>query len=218
MVVNEIFVSLQGEGRYVGEPCVFVRFAGCNLHCPWCDSKYAWEDGYSMSPESVFTTAVQMGLRHGCRWVVLTGGEPLAQTHQELIEVIAAVREEGLDVQIETNGLLWEPWSEVHWNVSPKLWCIDRYPKFLWEYWSKFSKFADLDLKFVVKTEDDVTVVKRLVETYQFDLSCVYLMPQAASRDEYLSLAPKVWEWCTKYGYRFGTREHIVLFDQRRGV
>lgn len=215
MVVNEIFASLQGEGRYVGEPCVFVRFAGCNLHCSWCDSKYAWKEGDLMSPKDVCSEAIQMGRRHRCRWVVFTGGEPLVQPHQELVEMIAILDGEGFGVQIETNGLLWEPWREVHWNVSPKLWCVERYPSYLWEYWSKST---NVDLKFVVRTEEDVQEVQRLVETYLLDLSCVYLMPQAASRSEYLELAPKVWEWCTKYGYRFGLREHIVLFDSRRGV
>ena len=68
--INEIFYSLQGEGFYVGTPAVFVRFSGCNLRCPFCDT--AHEEGEWLTEDDVVAAVVAYPARH----VVLTGGEP----------------------------------------------------------------------------------------------------------------------------------------------
>ena len=71
--INEIFHSLQGEGRHTGTPAVFVRFSGCNLHCPFCDTDHAV--GREMSDEEIIAEV----RRHDVPLVVLTGGEPSLQ-------------------------------------------------------------------------------------------------------------------------------------------
>jgi organic radical activating enzyme len=68
--INEIFYSLQGEGANTGMPAVFVRFAGCNLHCDFCDTRH--ELGTMMSDEEI----VQAVAAYPCQAVILTGGEP----------------------------------------------------------------------------------------------------------------------------------------------
>jgi 7-carboxy-7-deazaguanine synthase len=73
--VCEIFYSLQGEGAYTGLPCVFIRLAGCNLRCRWCDSSYAWEDGSMMNLEDIYKKIKA----YNCGLVMITGGEPLRQ-------------------------------------------------------------------------------------------------------------------------------------------
>ncbi len=92
----EIFESLQGEGRNTGRPCVFVRFAGCNLSCPWCDTDVTRK--FSASLEELVAEIVGLGTKS----VVLTGGEPTIQ--EGLPELVAALKAKGYWIAVETNG------------------------------------------------------------------------------------------------------------------
>jgi 7-carboxy-7-deazaguanine synthase len=98
--VSEIFPSIQGESTYAGRPCVFVRLAGCNLSCSYCDTPYAREGGEMLSREAVVAKAV--GYR--CRLVEITGGEPLLQ--EETPALVSALLDRKLEVLVETNGSL----------------------------------------------------------------------------------------------------------------
>lgn len=115
--VNEIFYTLQGEGAHSGIPAVFVRFSGCNLRCPWCDTEFA---GYSeMTAEEIVKEVENLydvpNERH--KMCVLTGGEPSLQTDEELVK---ALHEAGFYICIETNGT--RPLSKgIDWvTCSPK--------------------------------------------------------------------------------------------------
>ncbi len=111
MRVNEIFYSLQGEGFYVGTPSVFVRFSGCNLHCPFCDTQHT--EGCTMTEEAI----LQEVQRYGARHVVLTGGEPSLQLTESLV---AGLHRLGCFVAVETNGTRSLP-AGVDWiTLSPK--------------------------------------------------------------------------------------------------
>ncbi|MDG6256714.1 MAG: radical SAM protein [Methanomicrobiaceae archaeon] len=101
MKISELFRSIQGEGRNQGCISVFVRLAGCNLDCTWCDTRYAREEGADMAPEEV---AAQVG-RLGGRRVCITGGEPLLQA-DELLLLLDRLRADRYIVEIETNGTL----------------------------------------------------------------------------------------------------------------
>ena len=92
----EIFESLQGEGRNAGRPCVFIRFAGCNLKCPWCDTDVAKR--FTASLDELLTELAQ----HKAKSVILTGGEPTIQ--EGMPELVAALKREGYWVAVETNG------------------------------------------------------------------------------------------------------------------
>ena len=74
----EAYYSLQGEGTRAGEPAVFLRLAGCNRRCTWCDTKYSWETGLELTEEEV----ARRMLAFDCRHFVITGGEPLLQTEK----------------------------------------------------------------------------------------------------------------------------------------
>ncbi|HQQ25423.1 MAG TPA: radical SAM protein [Methanomassiliicoccales archaeon] len=100
MLVNEIFLSIQGEGRTMGLPTVFVRLSGCNLDCRWCDTRYAEEGGSELSVEEVLASVKGYRARHVC----LTGGEPM--WHDQTPELISRLLDEGLQVSLETNGSL----------------------------------------------------------------------------------------------------------------
>jgi 7-carboxy-7-deazaguanine synthase len=103
MRVAEVFRSLQGEGRNQGRPTVFLRLAGCNLACAWCDTAYAREGGEELDADTVLEQIRETA--GPCRRLCVTGGEPLLQQH-ELVPVVATLASEGYAIEIETNGTI----------------------------------------------------------------------------------------------------------------
>jgi 7-carboxy-7-deazaguanine synthase len=111
----EIFFSIQGEGTWTGTPAVFVRLAGCNLACDFCDTDYALKFIASVNE----VVARVRALSADCPMVILTGGEPLAQTQTPAL--IDALRADGRRVHIESNGTIEVPLPDDVWlTVSPK--------------------------------------------------------------------------------------------------
>ncbi|HDR73026.1 MAG TPA: radical SAM protein [Methanoculleus sp.] len=101
MKISELFRSIQGEGLNQGCTSVFVRLAGCNLDCAWCDTRYAREGGADMTVEEVAAHIGRLGRRRVC----ITGGEPLLQA-DELLLLLERLGADGYDVEIETNGTI----------------------------------------------------------------------------------------------------------------
>lgn len=111
MIINEIFYSLQGEGHFTGVPAIFIRFAGCNLACPFCDTDH------SEGVECTITDLIGSIFCYPCQHVVITGGEPSMQLTEEIVD---ALHQHGYFVQVETNGTLPLP-ANVDWiTCSPK--------------------------------------------------------------------------------------------------
>ena len=99
MKIIEIFKSLQGEGRNQGKPAVFIRLAGCNLNCRWCDTPHSHDRGLESDDEEIIR---QVG-ETGCRDVCITGGEPLLQL-SDLRTLLSRLSRIGYSIEIETNG------------------------------------------------------------------------------------------------------------------
>lgn len=111
----EIFYSIQGEGMWSGTPAVFVRLAGCNLSCRFCDTDYAIKE-FATIDQIVHRVREAGG---DCPMVILTGGEPLAQN--ETLALIHALRNDGRRVHIESNGTIFTDLPDDVWLcVSPK--------------------------------------------------------------------------------------------------
>lgn len=111
--INEIFYTLQGEGHHTGYPSVFIRFSGCNLKCPFCDTNH--EDGILMSDDEIIH-AVNL---YSAEWIVLTGGEPCLHIDDYFIRMLK--RTTGKKIAIETNGTIPVPKS-IDWvTISPKV-------------------------------------------------------------------------------------------------
>jgi organic radical activating enzyme len=136
ITVAEEFYSLQGEGRHTGMAAYFVRLAGCDVGCPWCDSREAWGGGRPVDEAAVAARAAASGARAA----VVTGGEPLMQN---LDKLTAALHAHGLAAHLETSGT--HPLSgNFDWIcLSPKR---HRPPLF----------FDADELKIVVATRDDL--------------------------------------------------------------
>lgn len=100
MQVAEIFKSRQGEGANCGREAVFLRFAGCNLSCPWCDTD--WKNGEELSANEIIRRLEKTAGE--TRFLVVTGGEPLLQDNLSLL--LATLKRLGWEIALETNGLI----------------------------------------------------------------------------------------------------------------
>ena len=158
MIISEIFRSLQGEGRNQGRPCTFVRCAGCNLRCRWCDTPQAQEGGSEMTVPEVLAAVRSIGFTYIC----LTGGEPLLQ--EEVLTLVTSLHKEGYKVDIETNGTvnfrLYQPYAAICMDVK----CPSSGEQ------SDLSLLSDLSLrdsvKFVCADTDDCRFADEILHTY----------------------------------------------------
>jgi organic radical activating enzyme len=234
----EIFFSLQGEGKNLGAPSVFVRTSRCNLYCSWCDTPYTWNwSGTSFAHEGGqkfearertleldVPEVVAWVRRWPCRRLVLTGGEPLLQAG-DCAALARALREiDRYAVEIETNGTVVPP-AELdavvdQYTVSPKLdnSGVERSLRLRHEALTFFAASTKSVFKFVVAGRDDVAQVGELARRHGVDPDRIYLMPRASSATALRELAPEVAEVCLAHGYRFSDRLHIRLFGNRPGV
>jgi len=96
----ELYKSVQGESSFSGLPCIFVRFAGCNLRCAWCDSEYTFSGGKPFTQDEVMS---QIEALAPCRLVEFTGGEPMLQT-RELLPLMERLLSAGYTLMMETSG------------------------------------------------------------------------------------------------------------------
>lgn len=148
MQIVEIFESIQGEGGYMGTPCIFIRTSGCNLTCPFCDTKESWkaEGNMDLTPKEIVDLIQE---KYTSELVVITGGEPCMQPElQKLCTLLRLTA--GKLVAIETNGTLPTPKYDVNWVACA--------PKAENDY--KIHPECKYDeLKFVVTPEFDESVI-----------------------------------------------------------
>lgn len=209
MLINEIFLSIQGEGRTMGLPTVFVRLSGCNLDCRWCDTRYAEEGGSEMSVDEVMAGVKGYRTRHVC----LTGGEPL--WHDETPELITRLLEEGLQVSLETNGSL----SIADLPDHPGLMISMDYkcPSSGMEGRMLLDNLKHLrpkdQLKFVVADKEDLETAEELLRKFRPDCPAI-LTPVGG-----LTLAPVV-EFVMNHRLevRVLPQLHKLIWGERRGV
>jgi 7-carboxy-7-deazaguanine synthase len=100
MYLIEIYKSVQGESSFAGLPCIFVRLAGCNLRCSWCDSEYTFKGGYKQSLDEVEAAVAALA---PVRLVEFTGGEPMLQ-ERELVPLMERMLARDYTLMMETSG------------------------------------------------------------------------------------------------------------------
>jgi len=226
MVINEIFYSLQGEGFLAGLPSVFVRIAGCPLRCRWCDTKYAWAE--DAGQERGIAEIVEAVEQWPCRFVVITGGEPMVNF--EIRQLARELKAADKHVTIETAGIAYIPDVSCDlMSISPKLSnsvpaeaepaAIHKDSRLDLAVLGELAANYHYQLKFVVDTVNDLSEIQEVIEqTGNINPEMVMLMPQAATRNELLAKSPMVAEICKSAGFAFCQRLHILLWDDQRGT
>jgi 7-carboxy-7-deazaguanine synthase len=217
--VAEVFYSIQGEGATAGMPAVFARLQGCSVGCAWCDTKYSWDPGAGRAVTLDGILAEMAAFP--CRRAVVTGGEPLeSPLFAPLVEALAA---RDWQVEVETSGTLSPPPElaglGIQWNVSVKLAGsgVAEARRVRPETIGAFLA-ANAWWKFVVADEGDLAEVLRLAERFALPRGRILLQPEAIRREELIERGAWVAEACTRHGFRFSPRLHVLLWGARRGV
>ena len=155
--VSEIFTSFQGEGPYVGTPATFLRLYGCNLDCEWCDTDISTYEMLSVDDVAeILMTQMEF---NNINLLVITGGEPTLQ--MEEIKRLIKELPEGIKIQLETNGSIFEYLPEVEYVISPK---EDKEKVF-----ENYYKYDNVFFKFVIACEEDIDEVISIKNKYGYD-------------------------------------------------
>jgi 7-carboxy-7-deazaguanine synthase len=228
--VSEMFYSVQGEGKSVGVPSVFLRLTGCVLSCGFCDTTEVWKKGVDYSMDDLLRIFDKEGYTGALRrnaHLILTGGDPLIQQNMLYYFASVLLREvlpAKFVVELETEGVI-QPETlmtmVVSWfNVSPKLANSGipesrRYkPNVL-----GFHARRDQDIfKFAVSKEEDVFEALKLSESLSVPLHRIWIMPICSTRKEHEETSPMIAELAKKYGCNFSPRLQLVLWDKAVGV
>jgi len=235
--INELFVSLQGEGKLAGVPSVFVRTSGCNLRCWFCDSYHtSWEPtGGWRAINEIVEDVVSADTDH----VVLTGGEPMI--HDEAIDLLAELDDRGYHTTVETNGTIHHDAPIDLASISPKLASstptADRDPRGNGEWADRHENRRisldalaglvedyDHQLKFVVTGREDMAEIESLLDRLGDRTATairdtdVLLMPEGTTRAELAETRTTVAELAGEYGYRYTPRLHVDLWNDEPGT
>lgn len=240
----EIFHSIQGEGKSVGRPSVFVRTSLCNLHCIWCDTDYTWNwegtpfvhlkdnmAGYAKYDKKQCLVScpvehvARMIRQYPCRNVILTGGEPMMQqTALTRLMQTLQTHETTFHFEVETNGTLaptegFE--AAIHqYNVSPKL-SNSNNPQKLRERPRALHAFADnpkANFKFVLTHPDDLTEIRYLAERYHIAPERLWLMPEGTTPQQLDERRLWLTDICKQYGFYYSDRLHVQIWGDKKGV
>lgn len=163
MKINELFLSIQGEGLQTGLPTFFIRTTGCNLRCTYCDTKYAYTKGQDMTIEAIVNEIHKQPFDLIC----FTGGEPLMQLEAKLL--IQKLLQENYKVCIETNGSIDISKFPNNKNIlysldikCPSSGMADRM------HYKNLSYLTEKDqVKFIMQTKKDYDFAKNIVEKYK---------------------------------------------------
>lgn len=234
-----IFHTVQGEGKLVGYPSIFVRLSQCNLRCKWknedgsftsCDTPHTSFEPEMNNKVSVDELVAQISAID-CKHVVVTGGEPFFQ--KEVVELINRLHDLGRHVTVETNGTIFRPSKADLLSISVKLSSSSQDEVHGKRHESnrlnlkslvQFVKSgADIQFKFVVNDELDIAEILGLSADIEAEISAdigpsIWLMPQGVSSQQLDSKMLWVVGLCKKYGWKMTDRLHIRIWGHQKGV
>jgi 7-carboxy-7-deazaguanine synthase len=211
LIINEIFFSIQGESKQIGQPCIFIRLTACDLRCVWCDTAYAFEEGTEMTIDAI----LQKVKDYKCKLVEITGGEPLFQ--ENVHALIKKLCDNNYEVMIETGG---------HRDISG----IDSRVKRVMDIkcpgskmekhnrWENIKSLTTRDeVKFVIADEADYNWAKSILQKYGLDRKCSVLFSGVFGKLENRTLAE--WILHDRLDVRFQLQMHKYIWDpNKRGV
>jgi 7-carboxy-7-deazaguanine synthase len=235
--VVEVFgPTLQGEGPTVGRAARFLRLAGCNLTCVWCDSAFSWDpsrEDPDRLPRDMTTDEIlalldprthdSFNAPPPVRRLVVTGGEPLLQAAQ-LVDVVVPLRALGWVVEVETSGSVSPgPFAMLvdQFNVSPKLAHsgVAERARLRFPVLNEFARLASASFKFVIEDPCDLDEVTDLLGKLSVPVSPdrVFIMAEGAASSLLLKRSRELADAVVARGWGLTPRWHVLLWDDERG-
>ena len=229
MKVAELFYSIQGEGKLVGVPSVFVRASGCNLRCSFCDTPYAsWNpEGDDLPVDEIVRQVTAYGAKH----VVLTGGEPMIMP--EIEALCSALKDRGHHLTIETAATVYKPVRVDLASLSPKLSNSTPHEREGGRFAAAHERgrinvpviqrfvntSLDFQIKFVVSSAHDLAEIDALLgQLVGWSPADVQLMAEGTDAQTLNTRSDWIADVCKQRGFRFSPRLHISLFGNTRGT
>ncbi|WP_263367473.1 7-carboxy-7-deazaguanine synthase QueE [Edaphobacter bradus] len=227
MYLIELYKSVQGESSFAGLPCIFVRLAGCNLRCSWCDSEYTFTGGKPFTEDEI---VAQIEALAPCRLVEFTGGEPMLQA-RELLPLMERLLAQGFTLMIETSGErpLAEVPKAVHKIVDVK--CPGAGSA------ANSFRMENLDaltpndeVKFVISDRADYEFTREFIRAHSLELKAGQILlspafqkiPSPQRTADNMALDPrKLVEWMLEDGLpaRLSLQIHKFIWEpQKKGV
>lgn len=227
--VNEVFgPTIQGEGIHAGRLVGFLRVAGCNLACSWCDTPYSWDwnrfdkkvESHKWTIEELTKALDDMAVER----IIVTGGEPMLQ--QRAITALAHTLPM-CEFEIETNGTV-APTADTNevislYVVSPKLahsgdslgarlneTALTSFAHRAWDGQAIF--------KFVAQAVSDLEQVQEIVQKYRIPRETVWVMPEGYEQETHLKNLQAIADAVVARGWNLTTRLHLLAWGQKRGV
>lgn len=232
----EIYLAVQGEGKTIGKPMVFVRFSLCNLHCKFCDTFYTWnfentpwkhdfapkcqtsKEIIELNVEEVVSCIKEVaGINKN---VIFTGGEPTLH-QKEIKEIIGLLP--GWYFEIETNGTILFDNDLIKYidqiNCSPKLENSgnDLERRFKQDVLTQIKENNGI-FKFVISDQESVDEAEEIISAIDIPSRQVFFMPQGIKREEIIEGSLKLNELCMAKGYNMSTRLQVILYNTKRAV
>ena len=210
--ISEIFCSIQGESSYAGLPCVFIRLAGCNLRCGYCDTTYSYESNILLSINDIISKIKEYD---PVKLVEITGGEPLLQP--EVNQLFESLHKNGYIILLETNGSisLKDVPDYVIKIVDVKCPGSGEENSFLIENLEYINKEKD-EIKFVLSNNFDYNWAKDFVMKYNLKDYEILFSP-VSEKLEPQDLAKLIIK--DKFPVRMQLQLHKIIWDKdKRGV
>lgn len=227
MHLIELYKSVQGESSFAGLPCIFVRLAGCNLRCAWCDSEYTFSGGKPFTQDEV---VAQIEALAPCRLVEFTGGEPMLQA-RELLPLMERLLSSGYTIMMETSGErpLAEVPKAVHKIVDVK--CPGAGAaanSFRMENLGALTQ--NDEVKFVISNRADYEFAREFIREYKLEQKAAQILlspafhkaPSLLRTADNMTLDPRhLVEWMLEDGLpaRLSLQIHKFIWEpQKKGV
>jgi 7-carboxy-7-deazaguanine synthase len=172
MKINEFFYSIQGEGKWLGLPNIFIRTTGCNLRCSFCDTTYAYESGEEMSIGEIINR-IQ---KYCCKYVCITGGEPLL--HEDIMKLVDILMKKKYEICLETNGSIdiEKLVGKSSLFISLDIKCPSSNMHEKMNFNNVFLLTSDDQLKFIIQNKDDYEYAKKIIKKYK-PQSAIFFQP-----------------------------------------